>query len=150
WTWGPHPIEERNEPYAESPGGMRAVQYWDKARMEVTNPNGNPNDPWYVTNGLLVVEMVSGRIQTGNTSYQDIGPNDTDTVVGDNRAANPDAPSYAAFRGVASYSGQNGFPDRTGQPVTGYMDARGVTARSDTLLGYGVRFAHYVPQTQHN
>ena len=149
WTWGPQPLDRRDEPFAESPGGARPVLYWDKARMEINNPAGNPNDPWYVTNGLLVVELVSGRMQIGNTTYQDRGPS-TDVVVGDNRAANPDAPSYAAFRGVASLGNENTFPDRTNQPITGYMAASGQTARSDTLLGYNVRYARYVPQTQHN
>src|SRR5688500_4543766 len=38
WMWGP----EGNtgaipEPYLESPGGMRTVQYFDKSRMEITH-----------------------------------------------------------------------------------------------------------------
>ncbi|MDQ2809718.1 MAG: hypothetical protein M3Z04_22815 [Chloroflexota bacterium] len=149
WVWGPKPLATISEAYSDAPGGQRLVQYWDKARMEVTNPGGNPNDPGYITNGLLVVELVGGRMQTGNTQYEQ-RPASNEVVVGDNRAANPDAPSYAAMRGVASLAGDNTFPDRSGQPVTGYMDARGVTNRSDTLLGYGVRYSHYVPQTGHN
>jgi hypothetical protein len=149
WTWGVHPLEQRNEPFSDAPGGQRTVQYWDKARMEVSNPGADPNSPWYVTNGLLVVEMVSGQLQMGNNSYQNFVPNN-EAVAGDTRSANPDAPSYAAFRGSTSLHGENTFPDRSGQPITGYMDATGVTARSDTLLGYNVRYAHYVPQTKHN
>ena len=57
------------EPYRESPGGQRQVQYFDKARMEINNPNGDRNNPFFVTNGRLVVEMVSGRIQTGENQY---------------------------------------------------------------------------------
>jgi polysaccharide biosynthesis protein PslG len=149
WTWGPQPLDARVEPFAEAPGGQRQVQYWDKARMEVNDPAANPNDPWFVTNGLLVPELVSGRMQTGVNRYQDLSPS-LEVVAGDNRAANPDAPSYAAWRGVTSIQGENTFPDRTGQPITGYMDAHGVVARSDTLLGYGVRYVQYVKTTQHN
>src|SRR5690606_35166227 len=39
WMWGPKAnTEALSEPYAESPGGQRTVQYFDKARMEITNP----------------------------------------------------------------------------------------------------------------
>src|SRR3712207_6555559 len=35
WLWGPQPISPPlTEPYAESPGGQRLVQYFDKSRME--------------------------------------------------------------------------------------------------------------------
>jgi hypothetical protein len=39
------------EPYADAPGGKRAVLYFDKTRMEITNPEADPSSPWYVTNG---------------------------------------------------------------------------------------------------
>ncbi|HUS14763.1 MAG TPA: hypothetical protein VM536_07060 [Chloroflexia bacterium] len=149
WTWGPAPLDTRTEPYAEGAGGSRQVQYYDKARMEINDPNADPSKPWFVSNGLLVVEMVGGQIQVGNTSYTP-QPASLEVVAGDARSANPDAPSYATMRGVASITGDHTFPDRTGQPVNGYMDARGAVARSDTLLGYNVRFTHYVPQSQHN
>jgi hypothetical protein len=41
------------------------VQYFDKSRMEINNPNGDKNSPFYVTNGLLTVELMSGKIQVG-------------------------------------------------------------------------------------
>src|SRR5689334_13487488 len=54
WTWGPQPLATRREPYGAN-GATRLVQYFDKARMEINNPNGNPQDPFFVTNGRLVV-----------------------------------------------------------------------------------------------
>ena len=33
WLWGPHPMVTTSEPLAESPGGKREVQYYDKSRM---------------------------------------------------------------------------------------------------------------------
>jgi hypothetical protein len=63
WVWGPRAWNERYEPYKEGPGGARFVRYFDKARMEVSDPLADPRSPWFVTNGLLVVEMVRGRVQ---------------------------------------------------------------------------------------
>jgi len=41
WYWGPAPnspgLLEANR---QSPGGLRLVQYFDKSRMELNNPNG--------------------------------------------------------------------------------------------------------------
>ncbi|MEZ4572086.1 MAG: hypothetical protein R2849_17530 [Thermomicrobiales bacterium] len=52
--------------YADSPGGSRQVQYFDKSRMEINDPGGDTEELWYVTNGLLVVELMTGRMQTGD------------------------------------------------------------------------------------
>src|SRR6478672_162809 len=135
YVWGPSATITRLEPWAESPGGQRTVQYWDKARMEITYPNANPADPFYVTNGRLVYEMVGGLIQTGNNQFTNKAPSQ-EPVAGDTRSANPDAPSYAAMQGRASiYPGENLFPDRTGQAITAYMDNRGFTNRADFLAG---------------
>ena len=67
--------------------GRRLVQYFDKARME-QNGLGGP-----VTNGLLAVEMISGRVQTGNAKYEARQPA-TITAVGDPGNA---FPTYADF-----------------------------------------------------
>ena len=42
-----------------APAQSRLVQYFDKTRMEITDPNGDQSSIWYVTNGLLVVELMS-------------------------------------------------------------------------------------------
>lgn len=40
WMWGPEPYTEgMMEEYAESPNGERLVQYFDKSRMEINNPD---------------------------------------------------------------------------------------------------------------
>ncbi|MEZ4570186.1 MAG: hypothetical protein R2849_07640 [Thermomicrobiales bacterium] len=71
WMWGPEPITPfgRLERYDESPDGERLVVYFDKARMEITDPGADPNSIWYVTNGLLVNELITGRMQVGNDSF---------------------------------------------------------------------------------
>src|SRR5689334_12191891 len=61
YTWGPaipQAAGSLKEPYN---AGQRVIQYFDKARMEVNNPNGNPQDLFYVTTGLLVKELVTGQ-----------------------------------------------------------------------------------------
>jgi hypothetical protein len=48
--------------------GKRLVQYFDKGRMELTNPGGP------VTSGLLVKEMISGRMQMGDAAFETRSP----------------------------------------------------------------------------
>ncbi len=48
--------------------GRRLVQYFDKGRMELTTPGGP------VTSGLLVKEMISGRMQLGDTAFENHAP----------------------------------------------------------------------------
>jgi hypothetical protein len=68
YFWGPQPGAVKMEQYAQGTGGARLVQYFDKSRMEINNPNGNKSDPFYVTNGLLTVELITGYMQKGNSS----------------------------------------------------------------------------------
>lgn len=70
WVWGPGPMTGSIlEAYADSPDGIRQVQYFDKSRMEINDPTADPGNLWQVTNGLLVVEMVEGAIQTGDDEF---------------------------------------------------------------------------------
>ena len=77
WMWGPEAnYAPMQEPYAESPGGMREVQYYDKARMEISHPDtGDSSSIWYVTNGLLVVELITGG-RSGNLGLPPEKPTD--------------------------------------------------------------------------
>lgn len=150
FVWGPAATLTRSEPWAESPGGQRLVQYWDKARMEITNPALPITDPYYVTNGRLVYEMTGGLIQTGNNRFDNKSASQ-EPVAGDTRSVNPDTPSYAIMRGRASiFPGENVGFDRTGQAFSSYMDISGQTARAPYLEGYGVRYAKFIPETAHN
>ncbi|MDQ6694184.1 MAG: hypothetical protein M3014_07150, partial [Chloroflexota bacterium] len=69
--WGPQPNAAAQEQYVDAPNGTgtRLVQYFDKSRMELNNPGGDPNSPFYVTNGLLTIELVSGQMQIGNNQF---------------------------------------------------------------------------------
>ena len=70
WYWGPTPGVTMTEPDTGAPGGVRRVQYFDKTRMEIRNPGADPNNPFYVTNGLLAVELMTGRVQLGDTDFE--------------------------------------------------------------------------------
>ncbi|MGI8854829.1 MAG: hypothetical protein ACR2JW_03680 [Thermomicrobiales bacterium] len=48
--------------------GKRLVQYFDKGRMELTTPGAS------VSSGLLVKEMISGRMQVGDTAFETRAP----------------------------------------------------------------------------
>ncbi|MDQ6831780.1 MAG: hypothetical protein M3008_00145, partial [Chloroflexota bacterium] len=76
YVWGPAlfvapdgPKLPRSEPYRDLEGGIRAIQYFEKARMELTTP-----DKGHVTAGLLVREMVSGMLQLGDTQMEPYAP----------------------------------------------------------------------------
>ena len=90
------------EDYAESPGPERLVQYFDKARMEITKPDAVDDLLWYVSNGLLVVELVTGRMQMGDASFVDQpagrGP-------GRRRSDRHERPDLRDLRGAAERAG---------------------------------------------
>ncbi|MBF6612732.1 MAG: hypothetical protein IVW55_06335 [Chloroflexi bacterium] len=117
WLWGPLPYAVVDEPYNESPTGRRLVEYLDKARMEVNDPSADRTSPWFVTSGLLVREMVTGQIQTGNSRFDARSPA-TLLVAGD--PTSPDAPTYAAF---ATHLGAGPSPP-DGQPAQGTVKER--------------------------
>jgi len=74
WIWGPEPFTSLlNEAHAEGQGGRREIQYFDKSRMEINDPNADPNTPWFVTNGLLVSELIDGKVQVGFNKFIPLG-----------------------------------------------------------------------------
>ena len=75
WMWGPSAdTPPLLEPYAESPNEQREVQYFDKTRMEITHPDGDTSSIWYVTNGLLAEELITGRLQLGDNTFEQHDP----------------------------------------------------------------------------
>ncbi|HEX2911125.1 MAG TPA: glycoside hydrolase family 99-like domain-containing protein [Chloroflexia bacterium] len=152
WMWGPGMFDLRREQYANSPGGSRMVYYFDKSRMEINHPGGPPdvNDLFYVTNGLLPIELMSGKIKTGD--YQDTpspkGPAQI-PVAGDSQN-NPNTPTYAAMAHVSTLNGDNRSGDRTGQTVTQTLAANGNVGNNPGFTGRGVKLVKYIPESGHN
>lgn len=73
----------------EAAGSTRLVQYFDKARMELAGPNT-------VTNGLLTVELKTGRMQVGDNAFEQRLPA-TIGVAGDPGQAGPTYADLAKF-----------------------------------------------------
>ncbi len=95
WMWGPEAISDPMiESYVESPDGLRPVQYFEKSRMEITDPAGDIASPWYVTNGLLVVEMVTGQVQIGDADFEQRDPASIN-AAGD--SDDPNGPTYTTI-----------------------------------------------------
>lgn len=120
WLWGPGPFFTTYEPFNGTPNGNRLVQYFDKGRLEINDPGGNRASPWFVTSGLLVKELVLGRLETGSE------PGDGEAraparipVSGDDVGAGS-APPYSAF------AGQFGrVAAAPGRPVDAQIDGQG-------------------------
>lgn len=148
WYWGPTPGETKTEAYAQGAGGTRKVQYFDKSRMEINNPDGDKNSQFYVTNGLLTVELVSGKMQVGNSSFEGRFPAHI-PLASDNDDKN--APTYATFTQLANtYLGNHYATDQTGKAVNNNINRAGITSRDTSKEKYGVKYAHYDTTTQHN
>ncbi len=142
FMWGPVallPVDlTLQEQMIGLPGGQRAVRYWDKARMEVNDPNA-PADQWYVTNGLLVSEMVQGRIQISVDPVQyatrapaEISFGDLDDTTG---------PTYKSFQHRLIDP-----PLAVGAPVAQQIDRTGKVAATEAG---GVTCAVIVQETKH-
>ena len=139
WMWGPEGFTgEMTEEYAESPGGDRTVQYFDKSRMEITDPSAPTNSVWYVTNGLLVVELVTGWMQMGDNSFTQYNPA-TANVAGDQGI--PNGPTYAT---IASLMGDSPLPD--GATISQRVDRSGNVTSDPSLASYGVTAAYRVTE----
>ena len=141
WLWGPGPFLTTTETYAEGSGGRRQVQYYDKSRMEVTRPNGDPANPYYITNGLLVAEMMRGQLQTGDNTFQS-QPSAGVGVAGD--ADDTGGPTYATLSGLA---GASALP--VGTTLTTTLDRAGKVDSNPALADYGVKGSYYVAYTKH-
>ena len=140
WMWGPEAFTgEIEEDYADAPGGTRVVQYFDKSRMEENAYRGT--DPWDVTNGLLVVEMMTGAIQIGDDEWKPSAPAEI-PVAGDPDSI--DVPTYATMAEVMDVPAME-----DGEAITSTIARDGAVGTQPRLGAYGVTAADYVEQTQH-
>lgn len=93
--WGPlaNARDGLQEPYKEAEAGQRLVQYFDKRRMEMPTPATGA-----ITSGLLAVELITGRVQLGDNTFQQ-GTPAAIPVGGD---ADSVGPTYAAIKDNAA------------------------------------------------
>ena len=152
YFWGPGPNTiGLSEQYNEDPRGtrQRLVQYFDKSRMELNNPGGNQSDPFFVTNGLLTVEMISGFIQVGEKDFMKYRPACI-PMSGD--FGDRLAPTYFGFQKVSNtQAGNHPAQNRVGQRVIETIDRNGVTGTdpSKNSMG-GTDLVQFINETKHN
>lgn len=160
WLWGPQAFSITAEVYdgapanGSVPAGQRLVAYYDKSRMEINNVNGDRSSKYFVTNGLLVKELISGRRAFSDTRSVPYLPAEI-PVVGD---PNPNpyditnkAPTYASLNAVTSLTlGQNPASNLTGQVVSSFIDRDGVPRADLRLANYNVTLATYDGTFGHN
>ncbi len=139
WMWGNEPFTGAlTEAYAEAPGHERTVQYYDKSRMEITNPGGDAQQLWYVTNGLLVRELITGQMQVGDAQFEPHTPAEV------NAAGDPGGttgPTYASFAGLLDAA-----PLDEGAAIVQQLDRAGNVTSDDQLASYGVTAAFHVQE----
>jgi uncharacterized protein YkwD len=148
WLWGPDAFSKRVEHYADSPGSARDVAYFDKSRMEINDPSADDSSQWYVTNGLLVRDMIGGVVQTGDSQFEQREPAQI-AIAGDNLSINPDGPTYGSLRPHSAAIEGNRQPVRTDETVNTRITARGRVLHGAEMPD-GVTYAHYDDVTGFN
>lgn len=146
--WGPSLGVPESESYSDTPSGHRLVEYFEKGRMELSDPNGST-----ITNGLLANELITGQMQTGNAAFLPRGPADI-AIAGD--TDNP-GPTYAALSGKAAKL-LAPAPAKTNATVTASISAAGDLSETSAPSGTDVRavaksdtiLTAYDQMTQHN
>jgi len=152
--WGPGPnTPGLLEQYNESPLGnrLRLVQYFDKSRMELNDPNARQDQPFFVTNGLLTVDLISGQIQVGEKDF-DKYRNACIPMSGD--PGDQLAPTYFAFQKVSVSADRidtHQAANRTGQKVIETIDRNGVTGTDPSKSGMtNTEIAFFDASVKHN
>ena len=143
WIWGPRAIvPAMPEPYEEAEDGLRQVQYTDKSRMEMPVGDVPPDSDWFITQGLLATELMTGDMQLGHTSFNYVGASDA-YVAGDQ--ANNEGPTYAQMGELMDLP-----PRPTGGTITQGIDANGNIIDMPGTAQFGVTDAHYIQETDNN
>ncbi len=155
YLWGPTRISDGYERYYDSPNQVRRVQYFDKSRMELNQPFSNSINSSYVTNGLLVKELISGQRQDGDTRFTQLAPASNVPVAGDSVETNPNAPTYASFRNLASLDQSSIESNRKtaaiGSKTNATIDKDGNIGKNDALGNTpGAEIAYFDSNLGHN
>ncbi|MDQ6693132.1 MAG: hypothetical protein M3014_01745 [Chloroflexota bacterium] len=137
WLWGPGPFYTNYEPFADTPQHTHLVQYFDKGRLEVSDPPSAGG----VTAGLLVKEMVTGDVEVGGGRLYRLGSASV-PVAGD--AGNTAAPTYGAFAKLTGKAQNSGST-----PVIQQLDAKGQGSTIDKAP-MPVTLGHWEEASGHN
>lgn len=149
YLWGT-PGAIQDEDYREAKNGKRQVQYFAKGRMELTRPDLQPG---FVGDGRLVLEMVTGRVQTGDNLYLQYDGAESPVAGSGRFAINKGAPSYRAFQSViAPQLSQVGNPVNLvlPEPESEGFFLRFNSINRDLALGSLSKYVTFVPETSHS
>lgn len=142
WLWGAGPpLGHAYEEYEEAQHDVRLVYYYDKSRMEMTDPLHNRDEAWYISNGLLVNEMISGELQTGDERFETRQPS-TVNVAGD--SDDTLGPTYTSFTNVLDAE-----PLPEGAVITQTLSRAGQVGADERFAVYDVLADYLEPTTNH-
>jgi hypothetical protein len=127
YTWGGKIGDGVQEPYREGPDGQHLVQYFDKSRMEINNPDGDPSAPFFVTQGLLARDLIRGELQVGNSAFVPAPQGPAQVPFGDLDDTQAASPVYASFKPVLGAP-----PAPAGQTITAPLDRAGNVTHDPT------------------
>ena len=74
WEWGPASWFVGTEDYAQPQRAAAGRLLSTRAAWRSPTPGDRPLSTWYVTNGLLVKELISGQMQVGPDQFVARGP----------------------------------------------------------------------------
>ena len=140
WLWGAPLGQLVYEPYNDAPGGWRRVQYFEKGRMEITDPLAIVDARWRVTGGRLAWELITGQRQLGEGVFVTRRSAEF-PVAGDLGAGGP---TYAMLRPLLSAPA---VP--AGTPLTLRLGPDGQVRTDQRLEQYQVTAGEPVPETGH-
>jgi hypothetical protein len=109
--------------------------------MEITYPDADRNAVWFVTNGLLAFELITGQLQLGDALFIQGEPADI-PIAGD--ADDVTGPRYASFAALLDVS-----PLASGSTVTQTLSASGTVGSDARLAAYGVTVGNADAETGH-
>lgn len=141
--WGPLQTarDGQQEFYADAPEKQRLVQYFDKGRMELIDPQHGT-----VSNGLLATELITGRIQVGDNTFEARLPPSI-PIAGD--LDNP-GPTYLTIHSPAAAL-LSPEQSAVGTPIVTRVSATGeISADAAAPAGGAAAIAVYDTPTQHN
>jgi hypothetical protein len=108
--------------------------------VEITDPAGDRGGVWFLTNGLLARELITGEVQVGHQARQALAPAAI-PVAGD--GDDPTGPTYAALGAHVSRAlDDQRHEPRLGQPVTATLDGAGRLGEAPRLGQHAAIAAH--------
>jgi hypothetical protein len=109
--------------------------------MEITHPDGDASQLWYVPNRRLAHALITGRMQVGDSSFQ---PCDAARVNVAGDADDPHGPTYATFSRVLDLAA-----DDEGYVITRQIHRDGSVTSDDRYIDYRVGVSVFPERKRH-